>query len=118
MLTKIGNREFTRLYWIEMGCFVSAGKFLAVDFSLEFHEGVEQRFGPRRTPGKENVHRNKAGHSFQYVIPLLEGSTRDRASAHRNYVFRVWHLVVEPDNLWRHLLGHRSGHNHQVRLSW
>ncbi len=54
---------------------------------------------------------------FQHVVALLERAARNRAGAHRDHVFRIGHLVVEPHDLGRHFLGHRAGHDHQVGLA-
>src|SRR6266446_6308258 len=61
---------------------VRAGKFLAIDLALEFHECVQQRFWSRRTARNENINRNVAVDSFKDVVALFEGSAGDRACAH------------------------------------
>src|SRR2546423_9013868 len=100
-----------------MGGLVLTGEFLAVDLALQFHKRVEQRFWPRRAAGNVNIDRNVTIDPFQHVVTLLERPAGNRASAHRDHVLRVRHLVVEPHNLRRHFFGHRAGHDHQVRLA-
>ena len=75
-----------------------------------------KRLGPRRTAGNEHVHRQIPVNAFEHVVALLERPAGNGARAHGNDVFRLGHLVVKPHHLRRHFLGHRAGHNHQVRL--
>ena len=86
-------------------------------FALQFHEGVEQRLRPRRAAGDVNVDRDVAIDSFQNIVALLERSAGNGAGAHRDDVFRVGHLVVEPDDLRRHFFGHGAGHDHEIGLA-
>ena len=77
---------------------------------------MKERFGTRRTA--EYAHPpDVAVDAFEHVVALLEGAAADRAGAHRDDVFRLRHLVVEPHDLGRHLLGHGAGDNHEVRLA-
>jgi hypothetical protein len=64
-----------------------------------------------------NIDRDKTVNPLEHVVTLLERPARNRTRAHRDHIFRLGHLVVEPHHLRRHFLGHRSGDNHQVRLA-
>src|SRR5437667_1778511 len=68
---------------------VLTGKFLTIDFALEFHERVQQRFRSRRAARNENINRNVAVDSFEDVIALFERPAGDRACAHGYDVFRI-----------------------------
>src|ERR1039458_7880544 len=95
-----------------------SGQRLLIDLALKRHEGVQERFRARRAAGYVHVHRNVTVDAFKHIVSLLEWAAGDRASAHRNDVFRLRHLVVESDDLRGHLLRHRAGDNHQVSLAW
>src|SRR5438132_1641590 len=109
--------ELAGLVRIEMRGLVVARKLLSVDFSLQFHKSMEQRLRPGRTTGNVYIDWNITVYAFQNVITLFERPAGNGASAHGNDVFRIGHLVVEPHNLWRHFLGHRAGHDHQIGLA-
>jgi hypothetical protein len=89
---------------------------LIVDFALQFHECVKQRFRTRRAPGDVNVDWNVTVDAFKNIVTLFKRSTGNRARAHCDHVFWISHLVIKAHDLWRHLLRDRSGDDHQIRL--
>src|SRR3984893_11986950 len=111
------DRILTRRALLKKLRLVLSGELLLVDLPLQFHERVQQRFGPRRTTGNVNIDRDITIDSFKHIVSLLEWSAGNRAGAHRDDVFWIGHLVVETDNLRRHFLCHRAGYNHQVGLT-
>ncbi len=96
---------------------VRARQFLTVDFALQFHESVQQRFWPRRATGNVNINWDVTVDTFEHVIALLERPAGNGARAHRNHIFWIGHLVVEPDDLRRHFFCHRTGDNHEIGLT-
>ena len=95
----------------------NTGQFLPVDFPLEFHESVQQRFGPGRATRNVDIDRDIAVDPLEHIVALFEWSARNGTGAHGNNVLRIGHLVVEPNNLWRHFLRDRAGDNHEVGLA-
>ena len=95
---------------------VGPGEGLAADFLLQGNQAVEQRLGPRRTARDVDVDRDEAVDALEHVITLLERTAGNRARAHRDAILRFGHLVPEPDDLRRHFLCHRAGHDQQIRL--
>src|SRR5436190_22269294 len=96
---------------------VRARQSLTVDLALQFHESVQQCFWPRGATGNVDIDRDVTVDSFEHVIALLERSARNGARPHRNNVFWIGHLVVEPDDLRRHFFCHRAGDNHEICLT-
>src|SRR5207237_10270444 len=74
MLAKRRHRKLARLLRIEVFGFVLPGQFLIVDLTLKFHESVQQRFGPRRTPRNVNVDWNVTVNPFEHIITGFEWS--------------------------------------------
>ena len=93
------------------------GQRLPIDPFLQRHKRVQQSFRPRRAAGNMHVHRNIAIDPLQHVVSLLERAAGDGACPHRNHILGLRHLVIKPHHLRSHLLGHRSGNDHQVSLS-
>src|SRR6266480_2617272 len=118
MFAKRRHWKFARLFRLQELGLVRAAQFLTIDLALQFHERVQQRFRPRRTTWNVNVDRNVTIDSLEHVVTLLEWTSGNRACAHRDNVFRVRHLVVEPHDLRRHFLGHGAGHDHEIGLAW
>ena len=61
---------------------VLARQFLIVDFALQFHECVQQRFWPRRATGNVNINRDVTVDAFEHVVALLERPAGNGARAH------------------------------------
>src|ERR1700721_2000801 len=89
---------------------------LAADFFLQGHEGVNQGLRPRRTTGNVYIDRDIAVDPLEHVVAVTKGPAGNGARTHGDHVFRFRHLVIETNHLGSHLLGHRSGHDHQVSL--
>ena len=111
------HRKLARLGAIQMRGFAVTGQPLPIDLALQFHEGMQQRLRPGRASGNINIDRDITVDPFQNVVALFERPAGNRARTHRDHVFRIGHLVVKPDDLRRHFLGHRAGHDHQIRLT-
>src|SRR5438445_9797917 len=65
MRAKGRHWKLARLRWIEVLSFASARQFLTVDLALQFHESMQQRFGPGRAAGNIDVNRDIAVDAFQ-----------------------------------------------------
>src|SRR5271168_3631168 len=89
---------------------------LATDLFLQGHEGVNQGLRTRGTTGNVDIDRDVAVDSLEYVVAVAKGPTGNGARSHSDDVFRFRHLVIETNHLGSHLLGHRSGDDHQVSL--
>src|SRR5688572_28870491 len=94
-----------------------AGEGLCIDFALQRHEGVHQRFRPRWAARNVNIHRNITIDALEHVVTLLERPTRNRACPHGDHVLWFGHLVVEAHNLRGHFFGDGAGNDHEVRLA-
>ena len=75
VFAKSRHRKLARLLRLQEFGFVRAGKFLAVDLALQFHECVKQCFRARRTTGDVNIDRNITVDAFEHIVTLLEWST-------------------------------------------
>src|SRR2546425_13323776 len=117
VFSKLRHRKLTRRVWVEVTWAVGTRELLLTNLPLQRHEGMNQRFGTRGAAGDVHIHRDVAVDAFEHVVALLEGAAADGAGAHRDNVFRLRHLVVEPHDLGRHFLGHGAGDNHEVRLA-
>ena len=117
MLTEPRHRKFAWRVRVEVARASVAGQLLFADLLLQRHEGVDERFGPRRAAGNVHIDGNVAVDAFEHVVALLERAAGNRARAHRDDILRFGHLVVEPHDLRRHFLRHRAGDNHQVGLA-
>src|SRR5215831_15230867 len=118
MFAKFRHRKLTWLLRLQKPSLPYASQFLFIDLALQFHECGQKRFRPRRTPGNINIDRDVAVDSFEHVVSLLERTSRDRARAHGDNIFRIGHLIIEAHDLWRHFLCHCPRNNHQVGLPW
>src|SRR4051812_507593 len=117
MLAKSWERILTRNTFVGMARLVWTKQRIAIDLALQSHKRMQERFRSRRTTGNMNIHRKEAINPLQHIVPLFERTAGDSASAHRNHVFRLRHLVVEPHHLRGHFLGHGAGHNHEIGLT-
>jgi hypothetical protein len=116
MLAKPRHGEFAGRVGVQMARALVAGQWLVGDSPLQGHEGVNEGLGPRRAAGNVHVHRNITINPLEHVVALFERPARNGARPHRDDVFRLSHLIVEPHDLWRHLFCDRPGDDHQVRL--
>src|SRR5215831_1743622 len=117
VFSKLRHREFTRRVWVGVARAVRTREPLLINFALQRHERMNQRFGTWWTARNVHIHRDVAVDAFEHVVALLERAATDGTGAHRDDVFRLRHLVVEPHDLWRHFLGHGAGDNHEVGLT-
>src|SRR5690348_3761587 len=75
---------------------------LLIDLPLKLDDAVDERLGPRRTPGDEDVHGNDLVDALDDRVVVEDAADR-RAGAHRNDIFRLRHLVVDAPQHRRHL---------------
>src|SRR5260370_20905347 len=80
--TKGGYRKLARLIYIKVLGLRFASKFLTVDLALQFHESVQQRFGPGRAAWNVNIDRDVTVDSFEDIVTLFEWPPGNRAGAH------------------------------------
>src|SRR5688572_7294635 len=117
VLTELRYGKLAGSIRIEMARTVGTGELLFVDLALKRHEGVDKRLGPWRTTGDVDIDGDVTVDALEDVVALLERPAANRARAHCDDVLGLRHLVVETHDLRSHLLGHRAGHDHEVRLS-
>ncbi len=117
VLAILWHGELTRRLRNQVPRALFASKRLLIDFALQRHERVQQCLRTWRATGYMHIHGDVTVDPLEHVVTLLEWSAGDRAGAHRNNLFRFGHLIVKPDDLRGHLLGHRPSHNHEVCLA-
>src|SRR5438067_966432 len=101
-----GDGVLAGLGRVEMAGAGFAGKLLGVNLFLQRNEGVDEGFRSRRTTGYIDIDRDEAIYALENVVTLLERASGDGAGTHGDDVFGLGHLVIETDDLGRHLLGH------------
>src|SRR5512132_4722379 len=75
------------------------------DDLLQAHDPVDQRLGARGAAGDVDVHGDQQVHALHHAVRILvERSARVGARPHRDHVFRLRHLFVEPLHPVRHLV--------------
>src|SRR5271154_27178 len=117
VLAKLRHRELAGEPSLQMPWSRLSRKMLPAYLLLQRHESMDQGLGPRWTTRYMHVHRDVAVDAFQHVIAIAKGAPGDSAGSHGDHVFRFRHLVVQPNHLGSHLLGYRSGNNHEIGLS-
>src|SRR5450631_1049279 len=105
MLALMWNGKLALCFGIEKPGATLAGQRLSINLFLQRDQRLQQRLGARGASWDVYIDRNVAIDALQYVVSLLERSARDGASSHRDHVSGFSHLVIEPNNLGRHLLG-------------
>lgn len=87
------------------------------DILLNHHQPLQQRIWPRRAADHIKIDRQKLIDALHDGIRSIN-SSRNRADAHRNHVFRIRHLIVNFANDFRHFVGHCASDDKQIRLPW
>src|SRR6266508_1755510 len=72
VLAELWDGKFARRVRMEVARAARAGQRLLVDLSLQGHEGMDERLGPRRTAGDVDIHRNITINALEHVVTLLE----------------------------------------------
>ena len=90
---------------------------LVLDALLQDHDRLEQRFGPRRATGHVHVDRDDLVDALGHRVRVPVRTTAVRARTHRDHVLRVGHLLVEPTDRRRHLVGDGAGDHDEVGLA-
>src|SRR3970282_2130876 len=89
---------------------------LLLDDLLELEDAVDERLGPGGAAGDVDVDRDEQVHPLDHAVGVLvEGAARVGAGAHRDDLFGVGHLLVEPYQPLGHLVRDGRGDDHQVR---
>ncbi len=70
------------------------GRLGRLQLCEQLHHAVDDRLGPRRTPGNVNVHGNHVADVAHDVVAAVEGAAGDAARAHRYHELRHGHLLV------------------------
>ena len=91
-------------------------KRLRRDLLLELEDALEQRLGPGRAARDVDVDRDDRVDTLGDGVGVPVGAAGVGAGAERDDVLGLGHLVVEPADGGRHLVGHGAGHDHQVGL--
>ena len=79
---------------------------------------MQERLGRWGTARYINIHREKLINTIDYAVALFEWTSPGSAGTHGEHILGFRHLVVQANDLGDHLLGNRSGHDHQVTLAW
>src|SRR4051795_8643883 len=90
---------------------------LAGDLLLEAEDAVQQGLRPGRAAGHVDVDRDDLVDALGDRVRVPVGSAAVAAGAEADDVLRFGHLVVEPLDGRRHLVGDCAGHHHQVGLA-
>src|SRR5438094_4486176 len=89
---------------------------LADDLVLHAQQTLGERLGTRRAARNVDVHRDQLVHALADRVRVLEEAAARSARAHRDHVLRLRHLLVQKPAALGHLVGERSGHDHQIAL--
>src|SRR5882762_3190333 len=89
---------------------------LVLDLVLEANDSVEQPLGAGRASRDVDVHRDDLVDSLRDAVGVPVRPAAVGARTHRYHVLRLGHLLVDPLDRRRHLVGDRARDDHQVRL--
>ena len=94
----------------------AAGELAVADLLVQRVDGVEQRLGAGRAPGRVHVDRHDLIDALHERV-VVEHAAAARAHAHADDPLGLHHLVVDLAQHRRHLLAHPAGHDHEVGLA-
>lgn len=84
---------------------------------LQHEDAIHERLASGRAPRHVNVHRHNPITAPHDRVAVVIISSTVRAAPHANHPPRLRHLIVHLTQRGRHLVGERSGDNHNVRLT-
>src|SRR4051794_7353554 len=93
------------------------GGVLVLDALLQQHDALDERLGPRRTARHVDVDRDDLIDALGDRVAVPVGPAAVRARSHRDDVLPVGHLLVEPLDRGRHLVGDGAGDHDEVGLA-
>src|SRR5437762_11267873 len=97
MFAEPRHRKLAGRIGVEVARASVAGQLLFADLLLQRHEGVDERFGPRRAAGDVHIDGNVAVNPLKDVVALLEraaGNRADRKSTRLNSSHRCISYAV------------------------
>src|SRR5438552_3801518 len=86
------------------------------DLLAEPEKAFEERFGARRAARHIHIDRHDRVDTLERRVAVPELAARRRAVAHGDDPLRLGHLLVQPTEPGRHLVGHGSRDDHDVGL--
>ena len=86
----------------------------AFDFLLQLQHSVDQRFCGWRAARHLDINRHNAITSTHHCIGIVVIPATIGARPHGQDPARLWHLVINPTQGGRHLVGQGAGHDHHV----
>src|SRR5918996_1254640 len=98
------------------GTCIALGEVLAGDLLLQFEDALEQRLRARWTAGHVHVDRHDLVDSLGHGVGVPIRPAGVGARPERDHVLGLGHLLVQPADSGRHLVGDRARHDHQVGL--
>mmetsp|Transcript_7838 Transcript_7838/g.11425 ORF Transcript_7838/g.11425 Transcript_7838/m.11425 type:complete len:201 (+) Transcript_7838:79-681(+) len=92
-------------------------RLVTLNLLLQLKQTKKQRLSSRRTPRNINIHRHNPITPPHNTVRVMIIPTTIRTTPHTHNPPRLRHLIIHLPQRRCHLIGERTSHNHNVRLT-
>ena len=111
----MGDREIA----VGLNVLATLGEGFIANLLAQFDHRIKNCLRPRWATGHVEINGNQLVHATHGSGGVgAEHASGDRAGAHRNHIFRLGHLLVQPNQSWSHFHRHRASNDQEVGLTW